>query len=134
MANEEIIDLLDLVERGKGAASPSSSRGASDFKRELDDLFSDEPESADAGHAETYDRKARPSGNAAAASGKTGQAVDFNEKLDMPDMSDLDGIFMVTSSTGANGFTPSRLSLSTIPMIFFGSTLTTGTPIRSLGL
>ena len=92
MANEEIIDLLDLVERGKGAASPSSSRGASDFKRELDDLFSDEPESADAGHAETYDRKARPSGNAAAASGKAGQAVDFNEKLDMPDMSDLDGL------------------------------------------
>ena len=42
-------------------------------------------------------------------------------------------IFMVTSSTGANGFTPSRLSLSTIPMIFFGSTLTTGTPIQSLG-
>lgn len=92
MANEEIIDLLDLVERGKGAASPSSSRGASDFKRELDDLFSDEPESADAGHAETYDRKARPSGKAAAASGKAGQAVDFNEKLDMPDMSDLDGL------------------------------------------
>lgn len=85
MANEEIIDLLDLVERGKGAASPSSSRKSSDFKRELDDLFSDEPESGE--HNETYERTARPS-----ASGKKGQVVDFNEKLDMPDMTDLDGL------------------------------------------
>lgn len=85
MANEEIIDLLDLVERGKGAASPSSSRKSSDFKRELDDLFSDEPESGE--HNETYERAARPS-----TSGKKGQVVDFNEKLDMPDMTDLDGL------------------------------------------
>ena len=91
MASEEIIDLLDLVERGKGAKSPSSSHGASDFKRELDDLFADEPESAAAERSKTSERDARP-GDDAQASEKKSQSVDFNEKLEIPDMSDLDGL------------------------------------------